>query len=320
MGTGPFAVPTFQSLIDSDHDVCALVTRPPRGRRNRRNAGENPMRSVAKACGIPVLLPEDVNTAEARGQLAERDPELLVVCDYGQILSSESLRIAPLGGINLHASMLPHYRGAAPINWAIFHGEATTGVTVIQMTSRLDAGACLVQRSTPIGEEETAVKLEQRLAQLGVGAVHEAIDVLVSPAEADRVGIPQDDAAASRAPRLKKCDGQVNWMRTSQQIKNQIRAMQPWPKTYTHWRRSGKEPLRLILDQVGVAEGPHQAVHPGGVVHSDRAQLVIATGDGAISLQSIQLAGKRPMPIAEFLRGHPVDPDDQFGPFPASGA
>jgi methionyl-tRNA formyltransferase len=314
MGTGPFAVPTFQSLIESEHQIAALVTRPTVPPRGRSKAPPTPMRDVAEAHGVTVLALDDVNSESDRQQVAALKPELLVVCDFGQILSRKTLAVSPLGGINLHASLLPKYRGAAPINWAIYHGETETGLTVIHMSPKLDAGPCLVQTKTPIGPDETAVELEQRLARMGIESVHESIAMLAAWDGQSVIGTRQDPALTSRAPRLKKTDGEVDWTRTAQQIRNQIRAFQPWPGTYTHWQRTGSEPLRLILDQVSIdSETSAISVEPGQVTHCDDRQLWIATGSSPLSLERVQPASKRVMLIDEFLRGHAVRLGDKFG-------
>ena len=178
MGTGPFAVPTFRALLASPHEMLGLITRPDRPAHRREKTPANPMREVPRQNGLAVFEPQSINSPEAQAQLRQWAADLFVVCDYGQILSRETLSLARLGGINLHASLLPKYRGAAPINWAIYHGETETGVTVIHMTPQLDAGPCLVQHRTPIGPTETAPELEARLAELGTGAVLEAIGIL----------------------------------------------------------------------------------------------------------------------------------------------
>ena len=251
MGTGPFAVPTFRSLYETHHEVVALVTGPIRERRGRPTP-LNPLRDIAHEHGTPIFDPEDVNAPESRARLAAFGADLLVVCDYGQILSPATLATARLGGINLHASLLPKYRGAAPINWAIYHGETETGVTVIHMTPRVDAGPCVAQAATPIGPDETAAELEARLAELGAWFVRRAID---GSERGTLEALPQDAALASKAPRLKKTDGLIDWSRPAAAIKNHVRAMEPWPKTYTFWHRPSGAPMRLILGPVSVVGG-----------------------------------------------------------------
>lgn len=314
MGTGPFAVPTFEALLAApDLNVLALVTRPvpePTGRR-RDKQPPNPMREFGEARGLPIDAPPSINSPDSIARLIAYQADLFVVCDYGQILSNEALGTARLGGINLHASLLPKYRGAAPINWALYHGEAETGVTVIHMTPRLDAGPCLVQESTAIGPREDAVHLEQRLAQIGAQAVIHAIDLLrkhlaQEPASNASPGTVQDNRAATRAPRLTKHDGLIDWQRTAQQLHDQVRAFKPWPGCYTAWPRP-KGPVRLLLEEVHVDQETGQFGTPGTVVAANSEKLTIACGEGTLRLDVIQPAGKRPLKFDEFLRGHPIE-------------
>ena len=308
MGTGPFAVPTFKRLYESQHEVLALVTRPERPLHGKTRAEANPMRELALAHGTPVHEPENINDTAARMVLASYRPDLFVVCDYGQILSSEVLELAVHGGINLHASLLPKYRGAAPINWAIFHGETETGVTVIHMTPRLDAGPAIVQVRTAIGPDETCAELEPRLAELGAPAVLAAIDALES-GKAQQ--IEQDPSLATKAPRLTKSSGEVDWSRDAEAINNQIRALNPWPKTFTHWIREGHAPLRLIIARAHAEPTVHAAV-PGTILEASGDRLLIATGRGALAIDLIQPAGKRVLSVGEFLRGYPLRSGDRF--------
>jgi methionyl-tRNA formyltransferase len=316
MGTGPFAVPAFRRLFETRHDMAALVTAPLRSARGKQIAPISDIRDIAHEHQTPILDPEDINAPQAQTQLAELAADLFVVCDYGQILSAGSLAAARLGGINLHASLLPKYRGAAPINWAIYHGETETGVTVIHMTPRVDAGPCVAQARTDIGPDETAVELEVRLAEMGAWLVRRAIDNI----EAGRIeALPQDPAQASKAPRLKKSDGEVDWRRSAAAIRNQVRALEPWPKTYTFWHRSDGPPVRLILGPVDVVAvvGEHL---PGTALAAEGCRLAIATSDGAVAPRGVQPSGKRMLPIGEFLRGYRVRPGDRFGPEDAAGA
>jgi methionyl-tRNA formyltransferase len=313
MGTGPFAVPTLKLLLASRHDVAALFTRPAAPVKGKQKPPSRPMYEVAIRRGIAIHEPESINSSEAQESLRTLAADLFVVCDYGQILSAQTLQLARLGGINLHASLLPKYRGAAPINWAIYHRERETGVTVIHMTPRLDAGPALVQRSTPIGPEDDSMQLEERLSHLGAGAVNEAVEMLAAWDGKSPLGVIQDPALATKAPRLKKSDGEVDWSRSAEQIRNQIRAFRPWPGAFTHWLRQGHEPVRLIVDAVTVLPRNGTAGTPGDVVVGDRQQLHVAAGEGLLSLDRVQPAGKRVMQIAEFLRGHPVEPGQRFG-------
>lgn len=310
LGTGPFAVPTFRALYETRHTMVALVTAPLRTHRGKPVPPISSIRDVAQQHGTPVLDPEDANAPEAVACLADLKADLLVTCDYGQILSPAALASARRGGVNLHASLLPKYRGAAPINWAIYRGDTETGVTVIHMSTQIDAGPCIAQARVTIGCDETAAELESRLAELGAGLVCESIDRL----EAGEVkALAQDATLASRAPRLKKTDGLIDWSRSAEAIRNHVRALEPWPKTYTFWHRAEGAPMRVILGPCVVAEGGAAGVAPGTVVEAAGNRLVIAAGEGVVMPASVQPAGKRLMPIDEFLRGHHVQPGERFG-------
>jgi len=325
MCTGPFGVPTFRALCEKKvHPMVALMTAPPRLHRGRGQAPGDAVREAAAEYDVPIFDLEDVNTDAAREQLRSLQTDLLVVCDYGQILSKETLATARLGGINLHASLLPKYRGAAPINWAIYHGETETGVSVIHMTPQLDAGPVIAQQQTPIAPEETAEHLEDRLAEVGAQIIPTSVDALAAgPVEA----IPQDASLVSKAPRLKKTDGLLDWSRPAFALQNQIRAFQPWPNAYTFWHRPNGTPLRVILENVEVVETPRPLIDqdasneskeppckPGIVLEATKTELVIGTSQAALSLKTIQPAGKRKLTAEEFLRGYPVQVGESFGP------
>lgn len=322
LGTGPFAAPTFAALLASRHEVVGLVTQPQREEQGRKKAALSPLRELAAATGRPIAAPASINTPEARQQLAQWAPELLVVCDYGQILAPETLAVAPRGGVNLHGSLLPRYRGAAPVNWALYHGDAETGVTVIHMTPRLDAGPALAVGRLAIDPDETAPELEARLAQLGAPLVLATIDRLE---RGEAQPIAQDETTATRARRLRKSDGAIDWNRTALEIKNQIRALEPWPRTFTYWHRADGPPLRLIPGPVEIAaplidasgDASSNAL-PGTVVEAEGGRLVVATGRGLLAWRSAQPEGKRMLSIEEFLRGYPVRVGDRFGPPPAA--
>ncbi len=309
MGTGPFAVPTFRALLASQHEVVALFTRPPRTGAGKHRTADNPMQAVAEERGLPIYWPESIKAPEAIAQLTALAPDLLVVCDYGQILSTAALAAARLGGINLHGSLLPKYRGAAPINWALYHGDAETGVTVIHMTPRLDAGPAIGQVHTPIGPTETTPQVESRLSELGAPAVLDAIAAL----EADAAQpIVQDESLATPAPRLNKAMGELDWSRSAGELSCQVRAFQPWPASYTFWRRGAGEPLRLIVDRA--VPLPAEATAPPGTVVTARGdRLEIATGHGLLVIDAIQPAGKRVLTIPEFLNGYALRPGDRLG-------
>jgi len=336
MGTGPFAVPTFEALLDSTHQVLGLVTRPapanPRGR-----APTNPMRDVADRRQVPVWDPVSANDEAFVAQLNGLGADLLVVCDYGQILKPPALAAARLGGINLHGSLLPRYRGAAPVQWSVYAGDAETGVSVIHMTPQLDGGPLLEVRRVAIDDAENAAELETRLSRLGVEAVLRAIATLEQWDGHSSLGQRQDPALATKAPRISKQQGAIDWQRPARRIRDQIRAFQPWPGAYTYWLQARNGPLRLAIQRASLREStppPPVAGHaesgmeaasgnnvaaaadiaPGTVVAASGGSLELATGSGRLAIEQLQVSGKRSMSVAEFLRGYPIAVGDRFGP------
>jgi methionyl-tRNA formyltransferase len=318
MGTGTFAEATFQALFASAHEVVGLVTQPDRPvgqeRGSTRQVGRG-MKPIALEHQIPVFQPESINTPEGIAGLQTFRPDLLVVAAYGQILSREVLALPPHGGINVHASLLPKYRGAAPIAWAIHHGETRTGVTIIRMSVHLDAGDMLAREAVDIGPEETAGELEARLGPLGARLALQVIDQI---AAGKARGIPQDKTQATKAPKLTKEHGLIDWSRPAQDVCNQIRAMQPWPTAYTYWHRQGQPALRLILHKATAAGGQQNGgLRPGQVsaVSEGPPRLYVTAGDQtAVEILELQPAGKRRMTATEFLRGHRPQAGDHLGP------
>jgi methionyl-tRNA formyltransferase len=221
------------------------------------------------------------------------------------------LSIPRLGAINVHASLLPRYRGAAPINYAILNGDAETGVSIIQILPQLDAGPVLAVARTPIGSKETAGQLEERLARLAIDLVPGVIDQVAAGVVQP---IPQTDALVTRAPKLTKQMGAINWTRSAAEIDWHIRAMQPWPNPYTFLHVAGKPPQRLLILEVQPLETSSPGGTPGVPIGTDANRLIVQTGAGAIEVLQIQPDGKRRMTAAEFLRGRPITGSDRFGP------
>jgi methionyl-tRNA formyltransferase len=313
MGTGTFAEPTFQALLQSAHPVIGLVTQPDRvigHERGSTRRAQHGMKELALAHRIPVYQPESINTPEGVARLREFQPELLVVAAYGQILSRDVLAVPPQGGINVHASLLPRYRGAAPIAWAIYHGETRTGVSIIKMSIYLDAGEILAQEALDIGPQETAGELEARLAPLG-GRL--AVQVVEQIATGRTHGIKQDKTQVTRAPKLTKEDGMIDWNRSAREVCNQIRGMQPWPTAYTFVHREGAISQRVLITRAIPSEYQGQAA-PGHVLPDPAKLLVYAGSNSVVEIQEIQPAGKRRMTAVDFLRGHRIQAEDRFGP------
>lgn len=324
MGTGLFAEPTLEALLGSAHSVVGLVTQPDRvagaERGSTRQTGRG-MKTIAQEHGVPVLQPESINSPEGVAALQVLQPDLLVVAAYGQILSRDVLAVPPHGGINVHASLLPKYRGAAPIAWAIYHGETISGVTIIKMSVSLDAGDMLAQEAINIGPEETAGEVEARLAPLGVRL---ALQVIEQIQNGTVQGRKQDPSQVTKAPKLKKEHGLIDWSRSAEQVCNQIRAMQPWPTAYTFFHRQGKWPIRFIITRATLPTDflygefdRREKQEPGtALMLPEPLRLWVAT-DGELSFVEVlelQPAGKKRMTAAQFLRGHAIKPGDHFGP------
>ncbi|HEY2154044.1 MAG TPA: methionyl-tRNA formyltransferase [Isosphaeraceae bacterium] len=298
LGTGDFAVPTFERLAASRHEVIALVTQPDKPQGRRGEIIPSRIKLAAEARGVPVEQPESINAPEGLELVKRLAPDLLVTAAYGQILSGDVLSVPPLGGINLHGSILPKYRGAAPVARAIQHGEAETGVTVIRMTPRVDAGGMLSFARTAIGPDETAGEVEDRLALIGAPLVLEAIEALVA---GTATILPQDASAVTKAPKLKKDDGRIDWSQPAATIHNLVRAMQPWPVASTNWERAPGAAVRLIVHETRIDDA---AGEPGLVIEAKGDRLVVAAGSGAVRLVRVQLEGKKAMGAEEFLRGY----------------
>jgi methionyl-tRNA formyltransferase len=312
LGTGPFAVPTLEALVAHNHDIALVVSRPP----TDRNKTASPLQRAGEHLNLHNWTPDTVNNPDAQSRLAALHADLLVVCDYGEILRPEALATTRLGGINLHGSVLPKYRGAAPVQWAILNGDAETGNSVIQMTPGLDAGPCLGQQRTPIDPDEDAGELEARLAKMGADLVLQVVDQLAS---GRATPVAQDKSLTSKAPRLKKEQGAIDWSRPAQEIKNQVRGLRPWPRAYTFWHPSEGTPIRLNIDRVALnplppGEGRVRVPCSPGAILESGTRLLIATADTPLEILELQPAGKRSMPAADFLRGNRVTTNDHFGP------
>lgn len=310
MGTGEFALPTFETLYTTGHTVAALYTQPDRVAPGRKQQHPHPMKELALARGTPVFQPPNVNTPEALAELRALQADVLVVAAYGQILSPALLEIPRLAAINVHASLLPRHRGAAPVAYAIWKGDAETGVSIIQILPQLDAGPILSIVRTPIDPRETAGQLEDRLAVLGAALIPGVLQQLQSGTVQE---IPQDPALVTRCPKMKKELGEIDWSETPREIDCRVRAMQPWPGPYSFLQTADRSPERLLI--LAVRPGPETVSHPpGGVVSADRGELFVQAGGGVVEIVTIQPPGKRPMSAADFLRGHPLAPGVRFGP------
>ena len=294
MGTPGFAAPTLRKLLSSRHRVGGVFTQPDRPSGRGRKLAAGPVKQLALQSGLPVYQPERLAREEWK-PLVESTADALVVVAYGKILPSWLFTLPPFGAINVHASLLPLYRGAAPIPWAIVRGETRTGVTTMRIDRGLDTGDVLLQRAAEIGEEETSVQLGERLAVLGADLLAETLDRL----EAGRIRPrPQDPRLASYAPMLKKSDGEIDWSRSSRQIFNRVRAFNPWPGAFT--RRSGSL-LRILKARPVTFPLQEQAV--GSLCRWDSKRALVACGEGWLELLEVQPENHRPLAASDFLNG-----------------
>lgn len=308
-GSPDFAIPTLERLVGQGHDIRAVITQPDRPVGREQQLQPPPVKQAALGLGLRVFQPEKIKSPEARAFLEEIKPEAVVVVGYGQILPPWLLELPRYGCVNLHASLLPAYRGAAPIQWAIANGETKTGITTMLMDPGMDTGPILLQWETEIGPEETAVPLAERLSVAGADLMMETLQGL----EAGKlVAQPQDNSRASRAPLLKKEDGLIDWNWSAQQIFNRIRGFLPWPGAYTGFRGKklqiwrAKPSLGQLADQSRDRKGADNVPSPGQLlVHGDA--LHVACGEGtALELLEVQLEGRRRMAATDFIHGsHP---------------
>lgn len=303
MGTPDFSLPTLEGLLDFGVDLCAVYTQPDRPRGRGKKLAPPPVKELAMQRGIPVYQPVKLRDPAAVEQLRTLEPDLIVVVAYGQILPKSVLDIPRYGCINVHASLLPRYRGAAPINQAIVDGEQVTGVTTMLMDVGLDTGDMLVRRATEIGAEETAGELHDRLALLGREAMDETLQRLCAGTLRAE---PQNDALSCYAPLMKKEDGRIDWQQSSTVVHNLVRGLSPWPGAYTELQG---ETLKLACT-LPLSGDP---APPGTIVAADAQGVHIACGEGLLLVRELQLPGKKRLPAAEFLRGRPLPVGSRVG-------
>lgn len=301
MGTPDFAVPSLQALIDAGHDVCAVYTQPdkPQGRKQILTAP--PVKTLALEHDIPVFQPNTLKNEDEQARLRELAPEVIIVVAYGKLLPKAVLDIPPHGCINVHGSLLPRWRGAAPIQWAVIAGDEMAGVTTMQMAEGLDTGDMLLTYETKIGEKETAGELFDRLAQSGAELL---IQTLV---KLDEITLrPQDDAQSCYAHMLDKQMAVIDWSKSAHEIDCLIRGLNPWPIALT--TLSG-ERLKVFAAEKAAGNG-----EPGAVLEADpKKGLTVACGEGALGLTEIQLVGGKRMKATDFLRGHVIEVGTKLG-------
>lgn len=306
MGTPDFAVPTLQTLIDSDHQVIGVVTQPdkPRGRGGKMHA--SPVKEVAVEAGLPVYQPRRVRDEAFLFEVRRLAPDVIVVVAFGQILSKEILEIPEYGCLNVHASLLPHLRGAAPIQWSVIQGDRESGVTIMQMDEGLDTGDILLTQTYTLEEKETGGSLFERLSRLGGPMI---LKVLEDARQGKLHPVPQNDEEHTYAKMLTKATGKLDFTRSAVELERLIRGLNPWPSAYTYIH--GK---MLKVWEAEVVPGEDiDGIQPGNILTVEKDSFTVQTGEGALRFLSVQIEGKKRMDTAAFLRGCRVEAGDYLG-------
>lgn len=306
-GTPAFAVPTLERLIASRHQVVAVVSQPDRPRGRGQRVQPTPTKAVAAAAGIPVLQPTKLKDPDLAADLRALAPDLGVVAAYGRLIPDALLAVPRLGMINVHGSILPFYRGAAPVQRAVLAGDTETGVTIMRVVTELDAGPTFAMRKHPIGPEDTSADVEAALSVLGAALLIEVVDRL---AEGTARETPQDHARATFAPKLNKEEGRIDWSRPADAIHNQVRGLHPWPLAYAQLSSR-----RVLVRRTRILPAAAASAPAGGVVAAGAEGIDVACGNGSLlRILEIQAEGRRPMPARDFIAGYRLDAGTHFGP------
>lgn len=298
MGTPDFAVGTLEAIIQSKHEVAAVVTQPDKPKGRSKTPTAPPVKEAALSHGIPVLQPIRVRERESLEEIQSFGPDIIVVAAFGQILPRELLDMPKFGCINVHASLLPKYRGAAPIQRAIMDGESRTGVTIMKMEEGLDTGDMILKRALAIEPKETGGSLFDRLSAVGAKLCVEALSLIE---EGKAVYEKQDDSQSTYAKMLKKETGKIDWNQDARSIERLIRALNPWPSAYTYLNGAV-----MKIWEADVLEADGRGT-PGEIIESGKSGLLVQTGAGVLALREVQLAGKKRMSVGDFLRGNHVE-------------
>ena len=302
MGTPDFAVPSLEALLHAGHEICGVFTQPDKPKNRGMKLQAPPVKEFALAHNIPVYQPESVKDGTAMDLIRQLAPELIAVAAYGRILPVGILEYPACGCINVHSSLLPKYRGSAPINWAILNGDQQSGVTIMHMAKAMDAGDIIAQAATPIDPNETAETLHDRLAQMGAKLLVEVVEQLKN-GTATRT--PQDESRVTYAPMLSRELSPLDWTRTARQLHDQVRGLIPWPATTTDI--IGEQPVKVFeVEETGIST----AAAAGTIVAAGKQGIDVACGDGLLlRIKQLQAQGGKRMAAADYLRGHPITID-----------
>ena len=304
-GSSDFAVPSLARLIKGNYEILNVVTQPDREKGRHLSVEMTPIKQSATKHKLKILQPEKLNEAEFIKSLKNLGADIFIVVAYGEILSKAILDIPKIFSINLHGSLLPKYRGAAPINWAIINGERTTGVSIIKMNEFMDKGDIILQKAIDIYKEDTVISLSNRLSIIGSEMLIEALKMIGD----GRVSLTaQNEKEVCFAPKLKKEDGLIDWKKDAQGISNQIRGLIPWPGSFTHYNNK-----LLKIWQAEVLESDTKGVIPGTIIDISKKSICVATGRGVLELKTLQPESGKRMQVAQFISGHAMKIGDRFG-------
>ncbi|MBI5778072.1 MAG: methionyl-tRNA formyltransferase [Planctomycetes bacterium] len=313
IGSSAFGVPTLRMLAKQPkHQLMGVITQPD-GRKGRglKEAAISPVKEETLKHRIEIWQPESINEPVFIGQLKNKNPDLIIVAAYGQKLGREILNLPPYGCINIHPSLLPKYRGSAPVNYAILNGDGQTGISIIRMVEKMDAGPVLKQAVVAIKDDETAAELEDRLAIESAGI----IQGLLADVENKNAGhTAQDEAKVTFAPKLKKSDGELDWSGPARKILNRIRAMQPWPGAYTYLNQKGKPPLKIDILEAKIYALSHDVLPVGAIAETNAEGIgIVCAGTELIAITRLKPAGGRALTVREFINGYRLKIGDRFG-------
>lgn len=306
MGTPDFAVGALEAIVAAGHEVAAVVTQPDKPKGRGKEMQMTPVKACALKHGIPVLQPKKVREPEEIEKLAQFGADIFVVAAFGQLLPEEILRLPKFGCVNIHASLLPKYRGAAPIQWVILNGETETGITIMQMDRGLDTGDMLLKRKVPIGEKETGESLHDKLFRAGAELIVEALPKIE---KGELTPEKQREEEASYVGTLKKSLGRIDWTRDAVSIDRLVRGLNSWPSAYTYYHKKSLK----IWESDPVQGNPHRGETRAGTVEKvEKDAFYVRTGDGLLKVTQVQLEGKKRMPVKDFLLGYPIEPGLAF--------
>ncbi|MCX5715753.1 MAG: methionyl-tRNA formyltransferase [Candidatus Omnitrophica bacterium] len=305
-GTSTFAIPSLKKIAGSRHEILLAVTQPDRRKGRFLKLKPPAIKEIADSLGIPVFQAADISSQDSVGKLKKPDADIFVVVAFGQLLSEEALGIPNKFAVNLHASLLPKYRGAAPVNCAVINGEKTTGVTVFRLNEKMDAGDIILSKTADINDKENAAVVSERLSAIGADALIECLDLIEG---GKAVFKRQDEDIASFAPKLKKENGLLDWKADAAELNNRVRGLTPWPSAFT---RLGPKILKIL--QAQAADCKAEDAEPGEVIDvSSPAGIIVKAKKGCLAIQRLQLEGSKPMGSKEFLMGHKLNAGDLLG-------